>query len=107
MFYMIKRAENCNQADNRTLYSNCLDIKEAMNIVEHSCAILFVCFWDIFMTPNAEKCIFLAPGHRYVAIFIKVRDAIIWGNHTKKLSHIRIDSGISFNDHFKMICKKT
>ena len=58
------------------------------------------------LTLNADKCHLIVSGYKYEAMYAKVGDALLWEEHSVKLSRLFIDSNLSFHDHVKELCKK-
>jgi hypothetical protein len=77
-----------------------------METVEYDCITLVEWFSDNYLTLNADKCHLLASGYKNEAMFAKVGDALIWKENAVKLLGLIIDSGLTFNNHVKEICKK-
>ena len=106
LFYIADKADICNFADDTTPYSCGYELKEVMEDVEYDCITLVEWFRDNYLTLNADKCHLLASGHKNEAMFAKVGDALIWEENAVKLLGLIIDSGLTFNNHVKAICKK-
>ena len=82
------------------------ELKEVMEDVDYDLITLLEWFLDNYLTLNADKCHLLASGHKNEAMFAKVGDALIWEENAVKLLGLIIDSGLTFNNHVKAICKK-
>ena len=106
LFYIADKADICNFADDTTPYSCGYELKEVMEDVEYDCITLVEWFRDNYLTLNADKCHLLASGYKNEAMFAKVGDALIWEENAVKLLGLIIDSGLTFNNHVKAICKK-
>ena len=59
------------------------------------------------MTLNASKCHLLVSGYKDQLMFAKVGGELLWEEHSAKLLGIIIDSSLKFDNHVKMICKKS
>ena len=107
LFLIIKNTDICNYADDTTLYTQGMDLKELLINLEHDSTLLVQWFEENYMKLNKEKCHLLVSGHKYEHIWIKINNYMIWENKNVKFLGVNIDSELKFNDHVSNIYKKS
>ena len=106
LFYIAKEASLCNFTDDTMPYSCGYKLKDVMKNVKHDCITLVEWFRENYLTLNDDKCNLLASRYKNEALFAKVGETLIWEENAIKLLGLIIDSGLTFNNHVKAICKK-
>ena len=105
LFYIIK-INTCNFAydTNPNAVDMCLD--GLMTKLECATHIAMDWFRYSGMKLNSDKCYLLVCGHKFEDMICKIENSHVIETHLVKLSGIKIESELTFNNYMEAMCKK-
>ena len=103
MFFTIEDTAIASCADGNTPYMSSDTIEGLIQSLEEVSKKLFKWFDDNLMKSNADKCHLLVSTNESVKI---TRDFDINNSSCEKLSGVKFDNKISFDEHITNLCKK-
>ena len=74
------------------------DLRSLINRLDHDSFLAIVCFQNIYMKLNEDKCHLLVGGYKHESIWAKIGDARIWESNKQKLLGVHIDRTLSFDE---------
>ena len=107
IFMFLEETDICNYADDPTIYACGLNIENVIMQLENDALKIIEWFAGNFMKLNENKCHLLnfgAKGNNEVSI--RIGDACVKESTEKNVFGITIDRSLSFEQHFKALCKK-
>ena len=107
LFLKIAKVDNCNYADDTTLYTFDRDINRVISRLEIDSALSSKWFYDNYMKPNEDKCHLITLGANHAdAISTKIGSSTIDESNQEKLLGVIIDNKLTFEDYLSNLCKK-
>ena len=106
MFFVLKKIDVCNFADNTTPFVCDMDLNIVMGKLEENSASALTWFECNHMKLNSDKCHLLVSGNYDEEILMKIGGDIIWENSSVKLLGMNIDRGLKMDKHINDICAK-
>ena len=99
LFFIIEDTDIVSYANDNTPHVSADNIDGVIKSLEEASEILFKWFNDNLMKINAGKCHLLVSTNNTVKIDI-------FNNKSEKLSGVKFDHKLSFDDHISELCKK-
>ena len=105
LFYIIK-INTCNFAYDTNPYAVDMCLEGLMTKLE--CATHIAMDWFRYngMKLNSDKCYLLMCGHKFECMICKIENSHVIETHLVKLSGIKIESELTFNNYMEAMCKK-
>ena len=104
LFFIIEQTNLCNYADDNTLNACDMSLENVLRRLEHDSLLAIEWFQNNNMKLNEGKCHFLVSGFKHEAIWINIREEMIWESKEEKLLGVSIDKDLNFTSHVSNIC---
>ena len=107
IFYVQRKGELCNYADDNTLYVYGKDLHQIKTDLLDDFDNLNSWFYENYMVLNPKKCQFMCLGKNKDGQSLFYKNNIhLETTASKELLGVIIDNNLNFNDHINNICKK-
>ena len=103
----IQNVDICNYADDTTIYTCDMNLRDITHRLEHDCSVALEWFSDNFMKLNADKCHHLVLGKSSDdPVTVRIGNSEIVNSSEEKLLGVQIDNKLSFDNHVSKLCQK-
>ena len=103
-FYLKKKSEICNYADDNTLHSANKNISQIISDCSNDLETLVKWFYDTYMVLNPDKCHFMTLGFEDQNFDFHYENVVIRNSAQEKILEITIDNKLNFKFHIISIC---
>ena len=106
LFFIALDTDICNFADDNTLYTCDISLKDLVEKLESSATLVIDWFTNNYMKLNESKCHLLVCGNKEEVIIAKIGNATVIESHEVKLLGINIDRDLRFKNHMNSLYNK-
>ena len=103
LFLIALDTDICNFADDNTLYTCDISLKDLVEKLESSATLVIEWFRNNYMKLNESKCHLLVCGNKEEVMIAKIGNATVIETHEVKLLGFNIDRDLRFKNHMESI----